>query len=289
MRFRRLVAAVGLLALGCGSERPATTDEPSPSPTDLAGTEPPAETVPVPVYFTRDTPMGQRLIRETRDVAADNRLVAAVHQVAAGPTDPDYATLWPAAAAVAQVSLDGIGADAFFGVRFTDDADVSRPAGMSEAEARLALQQLVLTMQGEPRTRTRVLFHRGHDQVKEVLGVDTTEPLPAEPDLDVLALMNIDTPREGQVVEGDKLVATGLNNGFEGTVWWRLLREDQVLDEGALISGGAYGDRLWPWRTVIDVRDLPPGEYVFTAGNDDPTGGTEGMGTSEDTRTFTIR
>ena len=38
----------------------------------------------------------------------------------------------------------------------------------------------------------------------------------------------------------------------------------------------------------IDVSDLAPGEYTFVAGNDDPTGGTEGMGTSEDTKTFVV-
>ncbi len=50
-------------------------------------------------------------------------------------------------------------------------------------------------------------------------------------------------------------MATGVHTGFE-----------------APFPGGSCAV-----REGIDISGLPPGDYFFGAGNDDPTGGTEGM------------
>ena len=293
-----LVAGAGLLvAAGCGSESQApVVDDPaageSTSPTSTPEESETAghlERIPWPVYYVRETPMGPRLAAEWHDVPASNPFDEALALVAQDPNDPDYRTAWPASLTVVGTSFDGIGEDGFFGVELGIGDDLARPSGMSEQDARLALAQVARTLQGVgPRTRAAVDFWQDRRAVDTLLGVDMGEHLQTGPDLEELVLMNVASPPEGAVVTEGTLRASGWHNGFEATVWWRVLDGKEVLLEDALVSGGWMEERLFPWEVDVDVSDLPPGEYTFVAGNDDPTGGTEGMGTSEDTKTFVI-
>jgi hypothetical protein len=111
-RFTTLLAA-GALALalvGCGDDPEPVADDPgdgktsdgtpSDKPTDQTdsteGSEPPADTATVPVYFVGSTPQGPRLFREFRRVEADNPLAEAAALMTAGDVaDRDYRTLYP--------------------------------------------------------------------------------------------------------------------------------------------------------------------------------------------------
>ncbi len=93
---------------------------------------------------------------------------------------------------------------------------------------------------------------------------------------------------EGAVVEGSSFVAEGIANSFEATVPWQLLDGDKVVKEGSTMAEGAY-DKMYPWQVEIDLTDVQPGEYTFVARTDDPSGGHEGPGPFEDTKTITVR
>ena len=163
-----------------------------------------------------------------------------------------------------------------------------RPAGMSAALARLAIQQVVYTVQAAAQQRIPVQFQVDGQPIDQVYGVPTSEPLTNAPELDVLALVSISNPTEGRTVEGS-FSADGVASSFEGTVPWELRDADGTRGQDGTPRQGTMEDHLTPWETgPIDVSDLPPGTYTFVAMTDDPTGG-EGGGPTTDTRTVVIR
>jgi hypothetical protein len=119
-----------------------------------------------------------------------------------------------------------------------------------------------------------------------VLGVDTSEPVANAPQLDVLAAVSVTSPAEGDTVSGT-FTASGVASSFEATVPWQIRQGDKVVKQDSTTALG-WLDKLYPWKTDIDVSDLAPGTYTFVAMTDDPTGGTEGGGPTEDTRTITV-
>ncbi len=86
---------------------------------------------------------------------------------------------------------------------------------------------------------------------------------------------------------GPSMRVAGLANSFEANVPWEILDASGApVADGFVTAEGAY-DRLYPWEDEIDVSGLAPGDYVFVARTDDPSGG-EGGGPTVDTKDFTI-
>ena len=212
------------------------------------------------------------------------------------PADPDYRTLWPAG------SLTGL-SDPEAGQTFVmlaDDSLHDRPAGMSEREAQLALQQVVYTVQAYAGEQVAVQFVLGDNPVDQVLGVPTSEPITADPPLEVLNHMSIDEPSEGLTLftvtnataadgTGSTLVARGRANSFEAGVSCQLVGADGAAGTGAsTTAAGWQGPRLFAWRLALDVGGFAPGDYTLTCTTDDPTGGGAGYGAATDTRSITI-
>lgn len=258
---------------------PSSSDSSSPSDT-------PAETVTVPAYFVGETPQGPRLFREFRKVESDNPLEEAAALVTAGDVlDGDYRTLF-ASNAISSISFsDGAGAIV---VQLADDSWAARPDGMSKRDARLAVQQLVYTLQGVQQSRSPVLFQVDADPAP-VFGIDTSGGVTAAPELDVLALVSVTTPEEGSTVSGS-FTASGVASSFEATVPWEIRQGDNlgpVVKQGFSTAEG-WMDKLYPWETEVDVSDLEPGTYSFVALTDDPSGGAEGAGPTEDSKTITV-
>ncbi|MFT4084672.1 MAG: Gmad2 immunoglobulin-like domain-containing protein [Nocardioides sp.] len=79
-------------------------------------------------------------------------------------------------------------------------------------------------------------------------------------------------PAEGASVT-DSFVAAGKANSPEANVPWLIKDTDghTVLHGHATASG--WMDKLYPWRTTIDVSSLSAGTYLFVARTDDPSGG----------------
>ena len=292
-----LVLAAGLTA--CGDEEPNAqdpgtdettsaaadpSDEPTtddPDPTSSETSEP--GKVTVPVYFAGETPSGIRLFREFRKVEADNPMEEAVALMVAGDSlDPDYFTLWPSGK-FDSVGFSG-GAGAIVAAVANDDW-TDAPGDMTKEQAKLAVQQLVYTVQGIQQERLPVLVQDGADPVS-LFGIDTEGGLKAAKQLDVLALMNVTTPEEATSV-GATFTATGVGSSFEATVLWEVRDGDgkSVLDGFTTADG--WMDKLYPWKADVDVSGLEPGTYTFVAKTDDPSDG-EGAGPTEDTKTITV-
>lgn len=84
-------------------------------------------------------------------------------------------------------------------------------------------------------------------------------------------------PAEGATVSGS-FTAAGKANSFEANVLWELRdADDTVVKEGYAMAEG-WMDKLYPWKKRIDVSGLEPGEYLFVAMTEDPSGGNEGDG-----------
>jgi hypothetical protein len=258
------------------------TDDQSPTSAPPTGS---ADTVAAPVYFVGDTPQGPRLYREFREVEADNPLEEAAALMTAGDSlDPDYRTLFPGGAVESVTRSEGAGA---YVVQLADDGWSTPPAGMSRREAKLAVQQLVYTLQGVGQERLPVLVQLGADPAP-LFGIDTSGGLRNAPPLDVLALVNVTTPEEGATVSGS-FTASGVASSFEATVPWEIRAGDatgEVVERGFSTAEG-WMDKLYPWTTQVDVSDLDPGSYAFVALTDDPSGG-EGPGPTEDSKTITV-
>jgi hypothetical protein len=265
------------------------TDEPTGEPTASGSSSPtdePAETATVPAYFVGETPQGPRLFREFRKVEIDNPLEEAAALVTAGDVlDGDYRTLFTSNA-IDSISFSA-GAGAIV-VQLVDDSWAARPDAMTKRDARFAVQQLVYTLQGVQQTRSPVLFQVDADPAT-VFGIDTSGGVTAAPELDVLALVNVTAPEEGSTVSGS-FTASGVASSFEATVPWEIRQGNDlgpVVKQGFSTAEG-WMDGLYPWETEVDVSDLEPGTYSFVALTDDPSGGAEGAGPTEDTKTITV-
>lgn len=287
------VASVVTIALVAGAPSPQRAQEPAASPSSAptqkttAGPspEPPAIESTYSVFYLGAGPDGP-------DAPADTLYRASVDSpslaeaLTGSPSDPDYRTLWPIG------SLGEI-ADAgdFVLVDLTDEALAERPAEMSTEEARLALQQIVYTVQAAYDTDAGVLFEMpdgGDAETVYGVAVGLVEPSPA---LEVLSLMSIDEPAEGATYQRDagSFTASGRGNSSEASGAC-FLRGDGGFEAGPYLAqmSGWMALRLFPWEATVDLRDVPPGTYTFACSTDDPSGGTEGRGTDTDTRTVVI-
>ncbi len=303
--LRRLVAALSLsaLALGAAACSPGGTDsDPAPAANETKATDPgapsetsspsdpatettdgggSAEAVTVPVYFVGDTPQGPKLFREFRDVPADNPLMEATALLIAGDAlDPDYRTLWPPVEISEIQASDGV-----ITVQIPSDGFTERPDGMSKGAAKLAVQQLVYTLQGVQQSRDPVQFERP-DTTPRLFGLSTEAAYGEAPALDVSSLVNITSPAQGSAVGGDILSASGVASSFEANVPWEIRQGETVVLDGFATAEG-WLDKLYPWETEIDVSELATGDYTFVARTDDPSGG-EGAGPDEDTKDFRL-
>ena len=300
MRFVVLtsLAVAALFALaGCGDEpqaedpnpvdpSPTATSAPTDDPTESTSppsASPDAEMVTVPIYFAAHTPNGPRLFREFRQVEADNPLEEAAALVTAGDAlDPDYFSFYSGGAFESITFSEGA---SVILVQVADDPFADRPDDMSRREAKLAVQQLVYTLQGVQQQRVPVLLQKGDDRAM-LFGIDGPEGFQAAKQIDVLGLVNVTTPEEGATVP-DTFTASGVASSFEGTVPWEVRDADgTAVAEGFATAEGWIG-KLFPWETEVDLSALEPGVYTFVAMTDDPSDG-EGAGPTEDTKAIIV-
>lgn len=264
------------------SRSPAPSQETTPPPsTPTSAVEP--DPVTVPVYFVGDTPQGPRLFSELREVGEADPLTAAAALVTAGdPLDPDYRTLFPGGGFSDVEHEEAAG---LIVVHLADDGWRTPAVGMDRLEAETAVQQVVYTLQGVTGTHAPVEFRLG-DSADLIFGIDSAGGIRRAPQLDVLSLVNVTTPQEGATVSGN-FTASGLASSFEATVPWEIRRGATVVQTGFATAKGWMG-RLYPWRADVDVSTLAPGEYTFVALTDDPSGGAEGAGPTQDTKQITV-
>ncbi|NYE37827.1 hypothetical protein F4692_002960 [Nocardioides cavernae] len=266
------------------AEDPTPTGEPSDAATDEPTDAPPEESAgaAVPLYFAGDAPRGTALFREFQRVDGDPLTEAA--RIIAGngsPQDPDYRTLWPQMEIASVQATDGV-----LVVDIPTDAFTERPDGMSKRAARLALQQLVYTLQGVQQERVPVVIERSETE-PSLFGLSTETPFTAGSPMKTLNLVNITAPAEGDSTTRDVLTVSGNANTFEASGPCRLLQDGQELTTVAYSTEGWAEDRLFPFQVDIPL-DGVTGEVVVQCETDDPSGGAEGNGPAIDTRTITV-
>lgn len=261
---------------------PASSEEPTQHTTSETPAEPTGTTVPV--YFVGDGPGGEpRLFREFHRVTGDPLTEAAKLVTGGGePDDPDYRTLFPGGRFASVRASDGL-----LVVEMADDGWNTPAEGMDPRSAKLAIQQLVYTLQGvqQERVPIQVLLN---GEPTSLFGMDTARPFTAASALRTLNLVSITSPAEGDTVTGDTLTVTGVANSFEASGPCRLIAGDQEVALEGYQAEGWMEDRLFPFSVELPL-DGVTGEVVVQCETDDPSGGAEGNGPSIDTKTITVQ
>jgi hypothetical protein len=257
------------------------TDGLSTTHPTVSTSQPPTSAVAV-YYIGRNAAGSPVLYREFHPgtpLQGDAAAQQSVDALETQPLDPDYSSAWPAGA-ISQVTLNGDTID----VSLADGALHDRPAGMSRAEAKAAIQQVIYTVQAAYQLRAPVQFELHGNPIDQVLGQPTSEPLVQGKVLDTLSLVNISSPNEGQQVSGT-LTVTGVNNSFEGTSVIYLERNGKKYLVTPTI-GGMGGNKLYPWTVKLDLSRVPPARYTLVAQNDDASGRGH---PDEDTRAIIVK
>jgi hypothetical protein len=254
---------------------PATTSAATGSPT----TQPAASGATLPVYYVGDTTHGPRLYREFHPALGTNHEAEAVHDAVAGsPDDPDYTSLWPQGTDVqtVQKSGDTIVVD-LKGATLLHD----RPAGMSQEQAQLSVQQVVYTAQAAFQDRAPVQLLLDGSNTDTVLGVPTSEPLAQGAPEDVLAqVWIIDPAQDAHVPSG--FTVSGLAATFEANVQWKLEQGGKIVKQGFTTAKECC--TMSPYSFTVDA---PPGDYTLVVHDEDASGG-EGPGPWQDTKDISI-
>jgi hypothetical protein len=268
---------------------PDTTADATQDP-DPDGTESPEPSsgvaerqLAVAVYYVGGTPAGPRLFREFHELrSTDERAAVAkaalVEAVGDTASDPDYRSPWSDLdVTVGQVAMAG---DTVVVDLAGDLRD--RPAGMAGAEAEMAVQQLVHTVQAAYERRVPVQLVIEGAPVDALLGVPTAEPLTAGDPMEVQAPVWIIEPQEGAA--GTDFVVWGRGAFFEANVSWQLLDGDRVVDEGFTTAEECCTLSEFSFGLVAPA----PGDYTLRVYDADMSGG-EGNGEAEDTKRLTFR
>jgi hypothetical protein len=286
-----VLALVVLLVSRGDEEEPQADDTPSspaasgsPDDDSASPSAPGATAGTVPVYYVGDTPTGPRLFREFRDAEGSGEPVSVAVGMATStdPLDPDYRVPWPsgtqgAAEHDAEGELITVDVSSESGTSLRD-----RPSGMSQAEAQMALEQLMYTAQAAVQARPPIRFLLDGEITDQLLGEPVSEPLAQGDPMEVQGTVWVISPQDGDTVSGE-LVVEGRGAFFEANVSWQVLRGDEVVREGYTTARECC--TLAPYRFV--VRDLPAGDYVLRVYDADMSDG-EGPGEQQDTKRFTV-
>ncbi len=286
-------AAMALVVGGIGyllRDDDSSTAPPAASPTDGASGVP-AET-DVSVWYAGATRAGHGLFTETHPVASvDGRpdLERAVQLAVSGePHDPDYRTLWPGGVSVTDVGFSGGSGEAGTINVSLDGPVASRPAGMSEQDALLAVSALVRTAQAvaadAPQADSPVAFLVDGAETATVLGLAGDTFGPGEDD-EVMAPVQVLTPTDGATVPAGSLTVTGVAAAFEANLNWELLvGGDAVVANG--FATAAECCTLSPYS--FQITDLAPGSYTLVVHDVDESGGEGGGGINQDSKEIVV-
>ena len=267
------------------------TAEPTPTGTPTvtsSTTTSPSPGTPrsVTVYYLGDQARGgPRLFSETHQVPAGTTslALAAVNEAIQGPgTDPDYRTAWPQGSGADSVTANGsevtinLTGDPAAGLR-------NRPAGMSVAEARISVEQIIWTVKAAmPTEGLGFQFLINGNHTDQVLGVPASEPLAAGSGDDVLAAVSVSSPASGATIPAGKVTVTGMAATFEANVVWEVRdRAGSVVRHGFTTAAECCTQAPYSF----DVT-LTPGDYVLTVHDSDESGA--GRPVNSDTKAFTV-
>jgi hypothetical protein len=232
----------------------------------------------VTAYYVVSTKRGPLLYPETYPVVGEAQLEQAVERSVTGHADdPDYGTAWPGGTTLQKAQLSG-------GVLSVDlaGAPVDRPAGMSAAQAELALDQAVRSARSAFRSQLPVTFLLDGRPTPTLLGLGTGQPVGAASE-EKLSPVQVDAPTDGATVDSPFTV-TGRAAAFEANVQWELLQGTTVVKQGFTTAEECC--TLSPFSFPIPLP--APGTYTLVVHDEDPSGG-EGPAPWQDTKEITVR
>lgn len=266
---------------------PSESAEAERSPTETEEVDPPrGAQATIPVYFAGETSRGPRLYREFQKAAVtgDDTVTPALTAALEGAAqDPDYRSDWPAGTFVAGAHREG---DVFLVQLGNMRTDLrNRPSELTEEEARIAVEQLIFTVQAALQDRVPVQFMIGSEipeRTDTLLGVPASEPLAEGEPAEVQAGVWVIDPSEGATVSSPFRVS-GLANAFEANVVWELRQGDTVVKEGFTTAEECC--RMAPYEFTVQA---PPGDYTLVVHDTDVSGG-EGFAPWQDTKSITVR
>lgn len=264
---------------------PVTSADQSPAPDDSASPEP--ADVAIPVYYLGQTGQGPRLYREFHQGPGADVLTTAVDEaVSRTPDDPDYFTPWPDGARAGQVGFDGEVITVSLEPADAGGPELGlhdRPAGMSDDEAAMAIEQVIYTAQaalGQGRPPVQLLING--ERTDMVLGQPASEPLSQGDATSTLAQVWIIEPAEGaEVTSGFEV--SGIGAFFEANVTWELRQGGDVVKSGFTTAEECC--TMAPYSFTVEA---PAGDYTLVVKDSDMSGG-EGFPPFEDSKDITIR
>ncbi len=243
------------------STTPATTP---PTTTPATTTVPPVTNVVLPVYRLGPVAPKSATLRLFREFTAhevgtpatpdDRGLAALVSAMGPAPDGSAYVAPW---ASVTPLAVT-VGAD-----RIT----VRLSAGLSAVagdEARLAVQQLVWTVQGAVGQGLLPVAFELADGAAEVAPGQPTGRTYSQPTgaavLQDVAPVWVDDPTRGSAVAAGPLTVTGVASTFEAAVSWQLLSGGKPVQSGATTADAAAPAR---GAYAFDTKPLTAGDYVI--------------------------
>ena len=244
----------------------------SPPSTTASAPSTPA-TVTLPVYYVDEVSgvAGPRLYREFRPLApmpAGKVATAVQAMLTLPPSDPDYATLWPAATLVRSVAVAA-------GVATVDLSGY--PSTLGSGYEAAAVSQLVYTVTAVDPSITGVKI-RHNGAVPSSGHLDLTGVQKRGNALTELAEVLILTPTQGQST-GSPVTVKVYVTGFEGNVPLKVFQgATEVTSTHVTTMMGGFAE------AQVSIT-LPPGTYELRAYNDN---GMDASLQVWDTKTFTV-
>jgi hypothetical protein len=289
-----ILAAAAVLAVVVAGAFWLTSDDTSPSPSgtptqSTSGPEPTQSPTgggttqrAVPVYFVGDGPHGPRLYREfqSKDICDTDACLlkaATVTALSGTPKDPDYTAPWPDGTGLNNVTYNGDVLTIDLHGNLHD-----QPAGMSAADAKIAVEQLIYSAQaglGKGRVPVQLLLDGKHTDT--ILGTPASEPLSAGNPDDVAALVQVDSPGDGATVSSPFTV-TGRAATFEANVVWELKQGDTVVKKGFTTAQECC--TLAPYSFQVEA---PAGSYTLVVHDTDESG--QNLPVDQDTKEITVQ
>jgi hypothetical protein len=237
---------------------------------------------PFALYYVGNSPLGPRLYRSfdrNIDPSASSDGTLAVRDLLRTNVapDPDYRSAWPAGwrqgAPVCHtaglITVDLV----------APDSDTA-PARVELA--RLALQQLVYTVQDALRTTDPVRLLINGAPAQQLWGQPVAAPIQRADPLDTRARVQIDSPSDNAVINTPSIQVFGEAATFEANVQWQVLRGTTMVAHGHASAGQAM--EFSPYRFSVP---LPPGRYTLRVFEADESDG-EGRPPFADTKAFTV-
>src|SRR4051812_55422 len=299
MRARRtpataliVVALVSLAGCGHKSNTSATSSTPSPaaSHSPVRSSQPTSPTptpqmVTLPVYYVGDQPRGPRLFREFRSLEVSDPadgITAALKAALSGlALDLDYRTDWPAGTSV--TSVDDSGSSVTVDLTNSGADLTARPPNVTTAQANMAIQQLVYTVQAVAQKSSPVTFTIDGKPAPTILGVTVPSDVQAQPPMKVQGTVWIIDPQDGDHV-GATFTVKGRGAFFEATVPWQLLQGNKVVKQGVTMAKECC--TLSPYS--FTVRNVRPGDYTLRVYDADMSGVEGGREEPADTKRITV-